>query len=82
MTTTPIVLIVLTYPNGDYVALDQPSGGYPYATKDIHRAHKWKSIKEMGGYMKMFEREQFVPKAFKLTEQATGIIDVIAMMED
>ena len=47
---------VLKYKNGKYAALDMQSGGYPYETNSIFRAHKWesKSMGELNRYLKSF----------------------------
>ncbi len=32
---------ILVYPNGQFVAIDEASGGYPYPTNSIHSAKLW-----------------------------------------
>ena len=40
---------------GNYIAIDNDSGGYPYTTENIFRAHIWKDRKEAFKYRSHFE---------------------------
>ena len=41
---------VLKYPNGDYVALDEMSGGYPYRTRRLNSIHFWPTAEAANTY--------------------------------
>lgn len=41
---------VLMYADGTFVALDGPSGGYPYAVKDVFHAQRWATAEEAAYY--------------------------------
>jgi hypothetical protein len=40
---------------GEFIALDRASGGYPYTVNTIFRAHIWKDRKEAFKYSKHFK---------------------------
>lgn len=46
----------LIYPNGNFVALDYASGGYPYEESDVMRAHDFKTRDAAIKYIGKFEK--------------------------
>lgn len=46
---------IMKYPNGDYVGIDDMSGGYPYATKDALSAGQWETAEDAARYRKTGE---------------------------
>jgi hypothetical protein len=75
-------IVVLTYPDGKFVALDMPSGGYPYGITDIWKAQRWTNFRELAHYMEMFRGEKFVPVVYELRERARGIVSALATYEE
>lgn len=51
--------LILVYPDGQPVALDLASGGYPVRAHRGVYAHVWASEKDRDRYMEMFEKEGF-----------------------
>jgi len=45
---------VLVYTTGEFVGIDNNSGGYPFKTKDWRSARLWRTIAEAKEYRKMF----------------------------
>ena len=55
---------VLVYPDESLVAIDKPSGGYPYKAWHLGQVHVWGSKEEAEGYENIM-KEGFRPmKAF------------------
>lgn len=50
---------VLLYQTGDFVALDTPSGGYPYKAIHPSQVHFWVSLEEAIRYREAFPNEKF-----------------------
>jgi hypothetical protein len=47
-------VFILVYPDGGYVALDAPSGGYPYKVTEWYRAEFWTDKGQMLRFKEMF----------------------------
>lgn len=45
---------VLRYPNGNLVALDKDSGGYPYAAHSIQEVQVWTDWRDVNRFQMMF----------------------------
>lgn len=72
--STTIQVKILVYKDGKYAAMDNASGGYPYPTDNIFRAHIWDSLEDMSNYQRMFsELEPFI---MTLTLQLNRLEDV------
>jgi hypothetical protein len=51
---------VLLYSDESLVALDEPSGGYPYKAHSLSRVKVWQERAEAERYMRMFSSEDFL----------------------
>ncbi len=53
---------ILLYPNGQFVAIDEGSGGYPYATNSISNAKIWLLGDDAEKYAEMYKSYNFKVK--------------------
>lgn len=57
--TDNLTCYVLRHTNGRYVAIDQPSGGYPYLVTEFLRAERFATFEEAFNYKGVFSKNQF-----------------------
>ena len=50
---------VLRYPTGEFVALDDASGGYPYKATSVAVARFWADKERVQRYMHTMRKEEF-----------------------
>lgn len=48
--------------DGDYVGMDNDSGGYPYINKNPLSAHPWSTVEDAKRYQKMFDSKWILKK--------------------
>jgi len=66
--------LILVYPDGTPVGLDNFSGGYPVRSTRLIRTYTWRSEEERERYLKMFEKEGF--------KKATLRVEVVDIQEN
>ncbi len=55
---------ILKYPTGEYVGLDDNSGGYPFKASTLKQVHFFQTLDSAIGYVGTMNREGF--KIFKI----------------
>lgn len=63
--------LVLKYTTGEFVAIDNGSGGYPYKVKDVFRAQFWNSEDDALSYIRDFDHIE--RKVYRVTASITPI---------
>ncbi len=69
---------ILLYPNGQFVAIDEGSGGYPYATNSISNAKLWPLGDGAEKYAEMFNKKINLNYGgpFKVKKLICTIVDI------